>query len=513
MRRVLLALALSGCSQAALPPEAWEPPERSEAPHVFVDHPTPGETLGGPSNVFLAGRIAPSLERGERLDLVLAIDTSGSVCLAPATLQVTGTEPCAEPGPGSGEAPGRVLDAEIAGARALLARLDPELTRVGVVSFGEPLKRALHRFQGPDTGFLGTRLELAPTADFGAVARSLDALAAREPDGATNLAGALGRATHALLAEPDPAARRVIVLLTDGVPTAPRETPRENLVECLRAADRAAHHGVRVLAFALGEAAREPLAVVEIAERTGGALYPLPDAADLPGLLAAGAARPDRVAHGAQPHHRRGCALRAARRGRHLGRRRLRHGPGANRLEVRARTEAGLEVQREIDSRVEPGGGGARRSRRARRAARRGPRSAELATRLLEGRSPRARGCGPRARAPRRAHRQQREAARRGGGGTPRARPRGPRAGGRGRPALSPRARRPGAPLRPRALLGGKPDQLGAHLEEPRRGGVVRAWAAGVCSRRSRSSARSRRPAPARSRARRPCRRPARACA
>lgn len=348
MRRVLLALALSGCSQAALPPEAWEPPERSEAPHVFVDHPTPGETLGGPSNVFLAGRIAPSLERGERLDLVLAIDTSGSVCLAPATLQVTGTEPCAEPGPGSGEAPGRVLDAEIAGARALLARLDPELTRVGVVSFGEPLKRALHRFQGPDTGFLGTRLELAPTADFGAVARSLDALAAREPDGATNLAGALGRATHALLAEPDPAARRVIVLLTDGVPTAPRETPRENLVECLRAADRAAHHGVRVLAFALGEAAREPLAVVEIAERTGGALYPLPDAADLPGLLQL--VQLDQIESltvrnlstgDAALYERLGAdgtwdAVVSAR-------------PGANRLEVRARTEAGLEVQREID--------------------------------------------------------------------------------------------------------------------------------------------------------------------
>jgi hypothetical protein len=79
-----------------------------------------------------------------------------------------------------------VVDVEIAAARALLARLDPELTRVGVVSFGAgaPIPRALHRFAGPDTGFVGTRLELAPTSDYGAVAAALDAVAAREPSAA-----------------------------------------------------------------------------------------------------------------------------------------------------------------------------------------------------------------------------------------------------------------------------------------------------------------------------------------
>ena len=245
------------------------------------------------------------------------------------------------------------------------------------------------------------------------------------PMGATNLAGALGRATHALLAEPEPAARRVIVLLTDGVPTAPRETPRENLVECLRAADRAAHRGVRVLAFALGEAAREPLAVVEIAERTGGALYPLPDAADLPGLLELVQLDQIDVAHGAQPHHRRGCALRAARRGRHLGRRRVRP--------CRARTGSRSARAPRPASRCcarstscgHAGGGGAGAARRSRRAARRGALGGAR-DRLLEGRRPRARGRRPRcARASPSASRSSggRPAPRRRG--PPRARPRG----------------------------------------------------------------------------------------
>jgi hypothetical protein len=307
-------------------------------PSVVVDHPAPGAEVGGPSSLFLAGRVAASFERGERLDLVLAIDTSRSACRAPDAPASPGDESCAAPGSGSGETPGRLLDVELAGARALLARLDPGLTRVGVVSVGVPVVRALHRFSGPDTGFLGTRLELAPTQD----------LAQREPDGPTNLAGALGRATSALLAQPDPAPRRAVVLLTDGLPTAPRETLRENLVECFRAADRAGRRGVRVLAFALGEAAREPLAALEIADRTGGALYPIPEVADLPGLLES--VQLDQIGSLAVRNLTTGADALYDRLGADGSWDALVPvAPGPNRLEVAVRTEAGAEARSEID--------------------------------------------------------------------------------------------------------------------------------------------------------------------
>jgi hypothetical protein len=242
-----------------------------------------------------------------------------------------------------------VVDVEIAAARALLGRLDPATTRVGVVSFGAgaPIRRALHRFQGPDAGFAGTRLELEPTADFAAVRRVLDGLAAREPEGATNVAGALGRATRALLGAGDRAERRLVVLLTDGVPTAPRETDRENLVETLRAASRTARSGVRVLSFAIGDAADQPLAALEVAERTGGAFYPVRDAAQLPSVFLA--VHLDQIAKLEVSNATTGVPATLGRLGADgswdavvpLA-------PGGNELEIRAFTEAGEQVLRRL---------------------------------------------------------------------------------------------------------------------------------------------------------------------
>jgi hypothetical protein len=344
---LFLMVALTGCAAAA---PAERPTLRAEAagpPRIALAYPPAGAVLGGPPTAFLAGRAAVRSGPAGRLDLVLAIDTSGSSCLGvdePA--DATGGA-CAAPGPGTGPAPGRLLDVEIAAARALVGRVDPERTRVGVVSFGEPMARPLHRFAGPDTGFAATRLELAPTADLAAVGRVLEGLAAREPDGPTNLSGALRRATRSLGALPDAAPRRVVALLTNGGPTAPRATDRENLVECLQAADHAAHDGVEALVFATGDAVQEPLAALEIAARTGGAFYPVRDAGSLPALA-------ELVGLESVPE----LEVRNATTGAAPLQQRI--GPdgrfdavlplvaGENRIEVRARSQAGLESTREL---------------------------------------------------------------------------------------------------------------------------------------------------------------------
>lgn len=351
MRRALLCFAFLGCACAALPPQP--PPPRSAGevsspPQIAFAYPPPGSILGGPETVFLAGRVTGDLARGERLDLVLAIDLSRSACQAPGQPVRGGPERCVPPGPGTGAAPGRVVDVELAAARALLALLDPSRTRVGVVSIGGPVSRAVHRFEGPDDGFLGARLELAPTSDFAEVAGRLDALATREPDGPTNLAGALRRATLSLNRLDSPASRRSILLMTDGVPSAPRETPHENLVETLRAADWTARHGVRVLCFAIGEAIEEPVAALEIADRTGGEFYPVSDVSHLPVLFELldldqiAALEVQNLTMGAPAVHRR-----------------LGHDgswdavapltEGVNRLRVSLRTEGGSETAHELE--------------------------------------------------------------------------------------------------------------------------------------------------------------------
>jgi hypothetical protein len=348
-----LLLLVPACAARPVPRQADRPLAES-APNLAVEFPPAGAVLGGPPTAFVAGRVAAGDGPDDRLDLVIAIDVSRSTCQAPGVPVVIGVETCVPSGPGIGPTPGRVADVEIAAARTLLARLDPARTRVGLVSIGGPVVRAIQRWHGPDAGFLGTDLELAPTADFAAVSAALDALAKREPDGPSNVAGALGRGAKALKDLPSPAPRRAILLLSDGVPSAPRETPRENLVETLRAASRAARDEVRVLSFAVGEAVDAPLAALEIAKRTNGAFYPVRDAADLPDLFAllqlepiASVAVRNLTTGEDAIHERLGAdgtweALAPV-------------APGANRIEIRAKSEAGRETVREVAITFETG--------------------------------------------------------------------------------------------------------------------------------------------------------------
>jgi len=168
----------------------------------------------------------------------------------------------------SGDPGDAVVSAEVVAARRLIAQLDPETMRVGLVSFA------------------GTAWVDAPLGDPAAVMRQLDVYTAGYHDNGTSIAAALRAAFTELNARRDPerARHRAILLLSDGQPTFP--TRDEGIAEALEAADRLAAYGVPVHTFALGP---QPLAQLtlyrEIAARTGGRFVPVEHPAEVVSLL------------------------------------------------------------------------------------------------------------------------------------------------------------------------------------------------------------------------------------
>jgi hypothetical protein len=168
----------------------------------------------------------------------------------------------------SGDPGDAVVSAEVAAARRLIAQLDPETMRVGLVSFA------------------GTAWVDAPLGGPAAVMRQLDVYTAGYHDDGTSIASALRAAFGELSAHRDPehARHRAILLLSDGQPTFP--TREEGIAEALEAADRLATFGVPVHTFALGPQALEQLALYrEIAARTGGRFVPVEHPGDVVSLL------------------------------------------------------------------------------------------------------------------------------------------------------------------------------------------------------------------------------------
>jgi hypothetical protein len=161
-----------------------------------------------------------------------------------------------------------VVSAEVAAARRLIAQLDPETMRVGLVSFA------------------GTAWVDAPLDQPAATARQLDVYGAGFHDNGTSIAAALRAAFAALNARRDPerARHRAILLLSDGQPTFP--TREKGIAQALEAADDLARYGVPVHAFALGPQALAQLALYrEIAARTGGRFVPVEHPAEVVSLL------------------------------------------------------------------------------------------------------------------------------------------------------------------------------------------------------------------------------------
>jgi hypothetical protein len=265
---------------------------------IEVEYPEDGALVDSAAGVFLAGRALAQRGDVPRFDVALVLDTSGS------TAQATGVDVNGNGVVGAsgirglfrqGDDPGdSILAAEVAAALRLLERFDPRNVRVSLISFSGV----------PPSGSGGGILVIGPapmppavtetplTGNFGEVRRALLRVLQRGPYGGTHMAAGLDQATIELLglrgslSEPDADAQKIVVFLTDGLPSLPTGYESYDVRACLRAAERAHRAGVKVHTFAIGpEALSGPVATVEMAQRTGGNFTPVRNPADIVSMI------------------------------------------------------------------------------------------------------------------------------------------------------------------------------------------------------------------------------------
>lgn len=241
----------------SLPEVASAAPARPAAPvlesvHLELEAPDDGASQAGRVGWTEVRGFAAS-HRSRDYDVVIALDLSGSTAYASGVdVDADGRlgkarrrrenwrsfnprHLCSDPGD-------TILDAEIEATRKLVEVLDPERTRIGLVTFAD--RGALHAPVGSDRARFEELLEKLRDA-FGS--------------GATNFAHPTRLATEALLAasegEPD-ATQRVLLFLSDGYPTFPG-SEEQAAEEALEAAREAAAAGVRIYTFGLGAPGEE----------------------------------------------------------------------------------------------------------------------------------------------------------------------------------------------------------------------------------------------------------------
>ncbi|MFQ5540566.1 MAG: VWA domain-containing protein, partial [Candidatus Binatia bacterium] len=181
-------------------------------------------------------------------------------------------------GLGMGSAPtgdlrNSILAAEFAATRRLLSQLNPESTRVGLITFSE-----------------GARLLQPLSHDLERVKQALDEVLMGGPYGGTNMVEGI-RLTIRELSGLGQSQRRgdaikVQFLLTDGFPTLPigggkRAAPEDTSL-AINAARIAGKAGIKIHVFALGEEALSyPRAAVGIAKESRGIFTPVIRPADI----------------------------------------------------------------------------------------------------------------------------------------------------------------------------------------------------------------------------------------
>ncbi|MEE9607434.1 MAG: vWA domain-containing protein [Myxococcota bacterium] len=302
-----LRVALTCISLGLLPAPAFGAAAAPTTPvRILVDSPQPGEPVS--NKVHQAPVRGSAVAEGERpadFDVMIVIDVSGSTKVASGVdvdgdgelgfnpqleLVAPGTYPAGLQSTDPGDT---ILAAEVAAAGALLQSIDPERVRVGVVTFsGEMNSKGYRaRYDQQDAW-----LEVPLTSDFDAVRERLPQILARGPYGGTNFAAGVRLAITELASlngarsQPRPHAKKVMLFLTDGLPTFPIGTgsmsdPGD--VEAALNAARLAHKaGISVNTYALGpNALTDPLAATEMARISLGTFMPVRNPGDIISFL------------------------------------------------------------------------------------------------------------------------------------------------------------------------------------------------------------------------------------
>jgi len=273
---------------------------------ILVESPAAGTTVESPTHMAeVRGRAIALGNRPQSFDVMLAIDVSASTQHASGA-DVDGDGKIGEDPHLGLYAPGEfpddvystdpddtILNAEVTAARALLDGLAAGRTRVGLVTFSGEVDLETSRQKSRNQQ--DAQLQVALTDDFSQVHAALDRVLARGPHGATNFAAGIRLATRELaglsgaVSVPAPGAQRVMLFLTDGLPTFPHglatvQDPGD--LEAAVAAARVAHSaGIRINTYAIGTSAlARPMGATEVARATLGTFTPVIEPA---GIVAA----------------------------------------------------------------------------------------------------------------------------------------------------------------------------------------------------------------------------------
>jgi hypothetical protein len=309
--RVALALALLAMLVAAPAPsraaDAAASAAGSDGVRILIESPKPGQALQ--NRVHQAPIRGSAIADGERpldFDVMLVLDVSGSTKVASGVdvdrdgeigfnpqfeLVAPGAYP---PEMVSTDPNDTILAAEVAAGQALLSTLQGGRIRVGIISFsGEmnPTTGQRARFDQQDAW-----LEVPLTADLAQAKRALDAIFARGPYGGTNFAAGIRLAVTELAgltgarSQPRPGAKKVILFLTDGLPTFPigsgSASDAGDTEAALNAARLAHKAGITINTYALGPSAlTNPIAATEVARITLGNFLPVQNPGDIISFL------------------------------------------------------------------------------------------------------------------------------------------------------------------------------------------------------------------------------------
>lgn len=279
-------------------------PVGAAEPKIQILAPKDGSQIAeDQKTILISGKVASDNVRSANVDIFLILDTSGSTVLSAGAefanqaelpdKYVFGGAPATQPqisisrrGFGMGSPtfePGRanlrhsILGAEVVASRRLLTQLNPQSTRVGIITFAKD-----------------ARLVQPLTNDFEQVRRALDEVYWAGPNGGTNMVEGIRLGISELLglgqSVKRPDAIKAQFLLTDGLPSLPTgdgrsltETDVKLTVNAARLAGRA---GIKIHVFGLGDdVVNYPWAVQGIAKESAGTYTPLSRPADVLAIM------------------------------------------------------------------------------------------------------------------------------------------------------------------------------------------------------------------------------------